>query len=151
MGTSLAAQWLRIRLLMQGTWVGSLVRELRFLMPILQLRPNATKKRKKKDIASIFHLLLFVGGFWNTIKYLSYARNNLILPSWGHSQYTDLVSKVTDFPGSSLMVMEEVVKVCDYAGPHHLASVPIWSKIICVTFLAACCTLLPELYGFIHN
>lgn len=47
--------------------------------------------------------------------------------------------------------MEKVVKVYDCAGPHHLANVPIWNKIICVTFLAACYTVLPELCGFIHN
>ena len=32
-GTSLVVQWLRIYLVMQGTWVQSLVRELRSHMP----------------------------------------------------------------------------------------------------------------------
>ena len=32
-GTSLAVQWLRLRLPMQGVWVRSLVRELRSHMP----------------------------------------------------------------------------------------------------------------------
>ena len=54
MGTSLVAQWLRIRLPTQGMRLRSLVRELdptcmpqrRIRMP--QLRPGTTKKKKKK-------------------------------------------------------------------------------------------------------
>ena len=41
-GTSLVVQWFRIRLPMQGTWVRSLVRELRSHMP------QGCQKRKKK-------------------------------------------------------------------------------------------------------
>lgn len=60
--TSFVVQWLRICLLMQGTWVWSLVRELRSHIPqstttrekpsqqrshVPQLRPNGAKKKKK--------------------------------------------------------------------------------------------------------
>jgi len=37
-GTSLAVQWLRLHLPMQGVWVQSLVRELRSHMPEKQKR-----------------------------------------------------------------------------------------------------------------
>ena len=44
LGTSLAVQWLIIQLDMQGTWVWSLVRELRSHMPMEQLSPCIAMK-----------------------------------------------------------------------------------------------------------
>ena len=54
LGTSLAVQWLRIPLPMQGTWVWSLVGELRFYILrgelSLQLSPTKTQRSQNKKI-----------------------------------------------------------------------------------------------------
>ena len=51
-GTRLVVQWLRLRASKKGTWVWSLVRELRFYMPrsaVKTNKPQLIKKKKKRE------------------------------------------------------------------------------------------------------
>ena len=65
--TRLVVQWLRLRASKKGTWVWSLVRELRFYMPrsaVKTNKPQLIKKKKKRDRDQYLILSTFDDFLW---------------------------------------------------------------------------------------